>query len=307
MDEIANAETSAAGKMPDVVYHYTSMDTLKKIVQKKELWATNVKYLNDVTEHEFFVKATVGRLGHIVMMDADFDWDAFLRRYALKKTHPDPFYNLPFVASFAAKDDSLTHWRSYCSKGNGVCIGFRIASLTSATTLTPSQAGVLPVRPVFGKVQYLSPNDFAHIEMALLTAYSKAKANVDRHRSRDLAATLIDELRYEIENVAAFYKHDSFADEREYRLTVDGIHWRRDLLDYRPTASTLVPYVAINIPSAKVPEDLSDGKLWTAIASVRIGPTPNKELSVDAVHAMLESCGLTCYRVDATDVPYRDW
>ena len=48
-----------------VVYHYTDVDTMMKIVDSACLWATSIKYLNDVKEYEHFrdlVRKNIPRL-----------------------------------------------------------------------------------------------------------------------------------------------------------------------------------------------------------------------------------------------------
>jgi len=52
-----------------VVYHYTDVDTMMKIVDSACLWATSIKYLNDVKEYEHFrdlVRAILGTIQECV-------------------------------------------------------------------------------------------------------------------------------------------------------------------------------------------------------------------------------------------------
>jgi hypothetical protein len=48
--------------LPEVVYHYTSMDTLLKIVATGHIWATNINYLNDVLERRHCLARVKARL-----------------------------------------------------------------------------------------------------------------------------------------------------------------------------------------------------------------------------------------------------
>jgi hypothetical protein len=38
------AEAALNAKEPDVVYHYTTMDTMTKIAQGASIWATSISY-----------------------------------------------------------------------------------------------------------------------------------------------------------------------------------------------------------------------------------------------------------------------
>src|SRR5664280_720143 len=38
--------------LPDVVYHYTSLDAMTKIIETGTLWCTAISYLNDFSERQ---------------------------------------------------------------------------------------------------------------------------------------------------------------------------------------------------------------------------------------------------------------
>jgi len=55
---------------PEVVYHYTSVDTLLKIVRAPKgeecIWATDIRYLNDVKEREHCIEMMKRRLPEFI-------------------------------------------------------------------------------------------------------------------------------------------------------------------------------------------------------------------------------------------------
>ena len=113
------AEAEPDAKEPEVVYHYTSIDTMMKIVDSASIWATSISYLNDVSEREHYLRLIreripVYRQSHSLPDESIFD--DFLNESDLG------FQSRPFVASFSEEDDSLPQWRSYCPHGNGVAI-----------------------------------------------------------------------------------------------------------------------------------------------------------------------------------------
>ena len=59
--KLGNNETNS---MPEVVYHYTSMNALLGIVDG-DIWATNIQYLNDISEYTHFLELVKGRLPHL--------------------------------------------------------------------------------------------------------------------------------------------------------------------------------------------------------------------------------------------------
>jgi hypothetical protein len=50
------------GPLPPFLYHYTGLDGLLGIVEKSELWATNVNYMNDATEFRIALKMAAEKL-----------------------------------------------------------------------------------------------------------------------------------------------------------------------------------------------------------------------------------------------------
>jgi hypothetical protein len=57
------AEAAPDAKEPEVVYHYTTMETMKKIVDSESIWATSLNYLNDASEGDLKALAPVAHLG----------------------------------------------------------------------------------------------------------------------------------------------------------------------------------------------------------------------------------------------------
>jgi hypothetical protein len=114
---------------PEVVYHYATMDTMMKIAESGCIWATNINYLNDVTEGDYFqqlIRERIPEYRATHQVDDPSIFDEFLN------ASPQDVVSRPFVASFTQDSDSLSQWRSYCPNGNGVAIGFRVDCLKCA-------------------------------------------------------------------------------------------------------------------------------------------------------------------------------
>jgi len=110
-----------------------------------------------------------------------------------------------------------------------------------------------------------------------------------------------------------FKKHPSFSIEREYRLLVDNMLLGCDNFDFRPTRSTLVPYVPVLIPrdhsrysgsSMKRSLNPLAGR-WDFIDRVVIGPTANMDLSVAAVASFFRKQSMAV-EVVSSNIPCRD-
>ena len=132
----------------EYVYHYTSAEGLKGILESKSLWATNTEYLNDFREikegidtikplREEFSEFSQEKLEEIYakhkgiplkdiknkMQNADIDKvNKFLASFwdALDENELSDIYTV----SFTTERDSLNHWLTYGSEQTSYCIKF---------------------------------------------------------------------------------------------------------------------------------------------------------------------------------------
>ncbi|MCZ6834577.1 MAG: DUF2971 domain-containing protein [Planctomycetota bacterium] len=116
---------------PNVLYHYTTLQSFISILDSQSLWATDIRVLNDRSELDYglkeAIKIYVEMLGsHDVHKSNDktmFDTvvDILVNRRDEITSH---FY----VTSFSAEKNQLEQWRAYCRDG-GVCFGLRAADV----------------------------------------------------------------------------------------------------------------------------------------------------------------------------------
>ncbi|MGO9338426.1 MAG: DUF2971 domain-containing protein [Terracidiphilus sp.] len=299
---------------PEVVYHYTTVDTMVKIVTSGKIWATSISYLNDSTEGEHFLRMVRQRLPCLL---AQYQ----LRDSVLSKlgSEPKPIEERPFIASFSAEGDSLPQWRSYCPQGNGVAIGFRVGCLTRARP--PLDVDIYRHEVQFKSVEYMAEDT---PDLFLDDCIANVVGDTDGFLA--LAETLYGkENRLAREHIFGMFaeseacrrKHESFSAEREYRLIISGTPSK--FLEFRPVRSTLIPYVQLSIPDMSPlkmddKEDELNGEFGIGggykkldfVAKVFVGPTSNTDLSIDAVEAFFRKQNLDV-RVVPSNCPFRDW
>ena len=168
-------ESAPPPTLPEVVYHYTSLDTMMKIVEHRQIWATALPYLNDSKERTFLFEAVKMRLSQLEAHDASLDPELDL--LFLGPTDPrtiTSFADEAFVACFAEHGDSLMHWRAYCPQQSGVAIGFRTRCLSESEIAEKRAAGMIvpPVR--FSKVGYIDSKDTKTVDSVIHYAYATA-------------------------------------------------------------------------------------------------------------------------------------
>jgi hypothetical protein len=203
-----------------VVYHYTTMDTMLKIVHGASIWATSINYLNDETEGEHFLKIVRKRIPEYRKKNKVEDESIF---DAVLRNETKGFEFLPFAASFTHDSDSLTHWRSYCPRGNGVAIGFKVNCLKRAFVEVNGQRIESPfLKPVFQGVTYLKADDLRACDAEIEGAIRMAEYFFDQWGDKGESArlTLAEAFAFVIERRAYFIKDSSFSNEQESRLLV---------------------------------------------------------------------------------------
>ncbi len=117
-----------SGAVDQFLYHYTSIGTAERIVQSKELWATNIYYLNDGSEFTHgkrLMRELLARAADESAAGRDF-------RTAVEYSVLEyPHLNI-FVVSFSEIGDLLSQWRSYCPPNRGVSLGIPPTSLETS-------------------------------------------------------------------------------------------------------------------------------------------------------------------------------
>lgn len=291
-----------------VVFHYTSMDAMMKIVESKSLWCTAIPYLNDSSEREFLMGKVRERIPKLER-DQPALFEGLHIDLGAARTQPPltPLSDEQFVTSFSAKGDSLMHWRSYCPQQSGVAIGFRTQCLGLATIAEKPQRGMLVPEIAFGRVVYLDADATETIDHIVIDALSGTRDWVQRQSKEHpgVPFSANDYFRWLIEKFACVSKNASFEVEDEYRLLLVSASYRENNIQFRTVRSTLIPYVPMHIPSL---HEFSNGNgPWNAIESIIIGPTANIDLTEKSVRTFFTLRGLAAVKIFRSEVPYRDW
>jgi hypothetical protein len=313
------ADDKAVTGEPETVYHYTTMDAMMRIAQSAQIWATSIDYLNDMSEGQHFLGLLQDQIPAFMQTYKVDDPEIFSRFFEGSKFE---FETRPFVASFSQERDSLSQWRSYCPNGNGVSIGFRADCLKRASAYCDdapeTSTGNLRVTPrvTYKAIEYLDSSCSGSLVSDIGTAMKGAIHMSENEDGEHGTYSPKEYFAGIVERMACFKKHYSFSNEREYRLLVDAVYWDRRFLEFRAARSALIPYVRVKIPRVHSAYDASITEpsaaaspllgRWDFIDTVIVGPTPNTELSINAVKSFFRKLNL---RVEVLPslIPYRDW
>lgn len=299
-----------------LLYHYTTADGLKGIIEKNELWATAAYFLNDSTEIIY---------GYGVIKQVLDDWLAknprpersvtlgltqqlrtWFAEHLLKRTVIAPIY----LACFCEDDNLLSQWRTY-GQSSGYSLGFTVpADVFKGQGFKP-EPNIYTSKWV--KIEYdrnEQEKKCRGILERLLAIFDDpatdwAMASIGDNPLvghskilRAIAGILLEEI--------VSFKNEAFKVEKEWRVVVRQRELTKQGTDdggktpitvhFRSSEGMLVPYVKLipTDPAKKLP-----------IESIRSGPTLDKATASMAISMLLHKNGFSNVRVQGSDIPVR--
>lgn len=274
---------------PEQLWHYTSYDSLHKIVQddgKLSFRVTEISYLND---HQEFIHgySIIKNIYDLLRNKHDDDASkiAVLDNIAVFFRFTDELgSNLSvsdnagvFVLSLTKERDLLSQWRAYTNNCHGVSIGvnsnFKTSHVNNSLLFPVIYDDILKreyaeyiFHEIFEKFSKLSPNEITHNDEILPEFAAKAK----------VACSLM--------------KDSTFSEESEWRYVIYG----ENKLNIKLKSSEfyLVPYVDLLID-----EGNCDG--------IIIGPNPYNDLSRKSLTLFTSKVNLGKAIISQSLIPYR--
>ncbi len=309
-----NREIAAPKQRPPsgFVFHYTTTEGLRGIVENNELWATSAYFLNDTTEITH---------GYGVLRYAFDEWlnknprpeDSlnFALVQELKNSFESDFSLMQpiFLASFCEEDDLLSQWRGYSQTG-GYSLGFKVPPPPLSTELKPEPT-TFTYRLV--KVEYYRDEQLSRCKAILESILpifddldtARAIAKIGPHPFSGYAAIRKELTDILLEEIAGF-KNKHFESEKEWRAVVRRrVRYKQGKDDGSKTPSpihfrnanrTRVPYIKL-IPF--------DARKKIPIARIRSGPTNDKSTTGSAVEVLLRTHGFNDVELLDSGIPLR--
>lgn len=274
---------AANSSLPPVLYHYTTMGALFKIIDgiKErnnhyyfELFATHYRFVNDPTEYKFVDNC----VSKAVQECADNTASEVYKKYSLEL---DSNSEDPFVVSLSAAKDDLAMWRMYGDNGRGVVIGINAASVTN--TFNANTSGI------FNNCDYFDEESLIKmfVENGVGENYYKISKNLFGNsvecQSRDAKC---------LQHMRIFGKHSCYSAEDEWRIVKFS---KLRQCEYREVNGTVVPYLRIQIP-------------FEFLVEIVLGPCLDRELHKFSLQSFINKkvtdSESKSPRIEFSSVPY---
>jgi hypothetical protein len=102
----------------------------------------------------------------------------------------------------------------------------------------------------------------------------------------------------ELSTLAPLLKHQSFAEEQEWRLVSAAISIKDKNVHVRDSSSRLLPHFRFR---------LRDRKQVLELSRLTIGPTPEPQINKIGVWSSLAVHNATAAKIEVSSVPFRAW
>lgn len=274
--------------LPTILYHYTDARGLLGIIQKQEVWASHIRYLNDSEEFDYAVNLAQGVIRGRAEATANQKEKEVLTALSTRLS-PGRMVDV-FVASFSEDGDLLSQWRGYCPNGAGYSIGFVARDLRS-------EAGIERFSLLQCCYEYEDQREIIRHVLNEVMNSARWTQTLEEFQNEDLYHRAAELWFESFVPVAPIIKHGGFSEEREWRLISKPLSLTDPRRRVRAGRSMLIPYVPIKLTGfgSHIP-----------IKEIIVGPTPHMKLAQMAVWGWLESKDISPVDVLNSRIPYRD-
>jgi hypothetical protein len=247
-------------RVPKVVYHYTSANGLLGMFLNRSIWATDCTFLNDSDElrqADRMVQSLVSsKLSKHKFKRKIQNWISDFSSYSA------------LTASFSEDGDLLSQWRAYCPTDGGYSIGFEKEFWRKLEA---------PFSFQFQPCVYEQKQQSAILEDLL----ASSEGDLGRF-----------DLYYRSQRPRM--KHESFREEREWRILSLDPPEIIDGLSFRPSNGRLIPYFPMKFRAGRLP-----------VKEVIIGPCRDPQLSAGGLRHFLNSFGARDIDIRSSKVTLR--
>lgn len=277
---------------PPLLAHYTSVETLEKILRNGEIWFSNPLFMNDLEEMRFGLNegAELFHTSRIVLEGAETPERAAklreaFRYYFMEYDGKHAYDTYVFCLSEHERENTdgiLSMWRGYGGHGRGVALVFDAAKVT----------WVAGSPLIIAKVDYASAKKRMESLENILAEWAgiMRPLKLPDNQLYLAAKVALDAIKF----FALTTKHDGFSEEQEWRAIystdVDHRNLLHDMLDYSIGPRGIEPKLKFKVGHI---EGLSapDLAVERLLDRILLGPSVSNFLARKGIERMRERIG----------------
>lgn len=275
---------------PKILFHYTSLDGARGIIESRSLRLTKVAYLNDRSELAFAIRLFRGAADRLSPSVEGEDRKSLLAETA-RQLGSFEQTNI-CVASFCEDRDLLSQWRSYGSAGRGVALGFSGPVLSRIN----NSGWAHLVRCVYDATQQQQVTE--DLVGILLNSYDIAICSCPPEGREKLRSDIIGYFNTTFLRVAPVLKDRHFAEEKEWRI----VTVPRKTTDPKFQALVSNTRVSQHYVHDFAPD--TNGA-YDFLESVEVGPTTEPQLIGGAIGTLCRRQSIQLSSIGYSQIPFR--
>lgn len=232
--------------MPDgLLYHYTSQTGLLGIIQNREIWATNLLFLNDSMEFNYAIEffgnyvEKIKKKSELPQNEFQF-LEEFCKQLEEFATPHNQSFDGIYVCSFSRCEDLLSQWRGYCPDGSGYSLGF---DFTDFLRIHAADKGFRLVRCVYAEDKQIELVE--NFTLKILNYFRESEVNFLNNNKLVKKHEMANKVWNDFLFIAPKLKHPKFIEEEDWRLISNPRPL--DNVEFRESKSMIVPYIKVEL------------------------------------------------------------
>lgn len=266
-----------------LVWHYTTSDVFRSIVENHVIWASDINHLNDTDEIRLGIKRfrktlKVREAQPFSPKEQTEPPDLSEVRSLVEDWEDYPLSGSAFTVSFSRFGDDNSQWERYGGNATGVALGIRLGAYMPILGEGPSAGSLRTVIEdvpfYWTKMLYKRRKQVQAIQAAMSSMVDGMSRNPSPDDDIDMTDLIRDQALGDYAMAAARVKNRGFRAEREYRYVVSRPD-SQSAIHARPGG---VPFVKVTGGPDEVDSDPRYRPMYQAtpmqlpIAKVRLGP-----------------------------------
>ncbi|MGP1541307.1 DUF2971 domain-containing protein [Peptostreptococcus stomatis] len=251
-----------------ILYHYTSVEGIFGILNNNKIWATNMFFLNDISEFKYtfdlFEQFFLNKIKNEEIKNS------LIERF--KGYFKASYDRLPvYVISFSTNEDNLLLWSEFTEK-MGYNIGFKIKKLydTIDSEYKYNNEVIYDIEEQKRRLKE-SLESFLKKNFTSKTNHSDLSflENLEGDKLKKTLDMLALEMSYICIVHSIFFKQSIFNQEQEYRICflIPNENYNKENIQFRLKEDVIFPYIEI------------DFDILNSLESITIGPKNNIDIA----------------------------
>lgn len=270
--------------------HYTDLNGFKGILEAKEFWLSDHRFLNDSSEHSYGKKLAIDVIGKAIHNDEGTKFSGLLKDALREITDSTPVF---YVGSFSLAEDRLDQWKGYGRTNEGVC-------LVLENDVVSGREGLLTRLPAIDPLEVIYDPQEQSRRLETVISIFREEFN---SRPCDVSNTFSlwqKDLAFLVAYQLIRFKHEEYSSENEIRLVVSS---KSPILNHqrprhRVSNGRLIPYV-----TTKSQNRSEEARL--PLKGVIVGPLATHDAVIRSVEVFLANMGYKDVFVRGSAVPFR--